>query len=153
MAGDLETKIKEYYKQVEGWLLWYNERRQEYLNTREAIIHSGGHSLPQAAGGQTEYSDPTGRKAEKLADIKYTEDWLKFVADLENSISDEFKALLHLRRDYRFCRGRTGWTVALQRRYEEKTGYRVGGRSTLHLWWRDLVNCATVLAAKKGLLQ
>ena len=159
----LDIEIKNDNRQVEGWLLWYHERKREYLNTREAIIHSSGPTLHEVVrGNETNISDPTGRKGEKLGDLKRTAEWLKLVEEVEARLPWKLEIFLRLRRDYRFARGRNGWTAAVQWKFAQEVAKQLGkkpsetwveSRSTFWSWWNQIVDYTARLAAKRGLLE
>lgn len=157
----LDKEIKDDNRIVAGWLLWYHERRHEYLNRRTELIHST--PRPEGPnGGQTfRISDSTGQKGSKLADLEKTEQWLGLVAEVEQRLPWKMQIFLRLRREYRYARGRKGWTAAVQWKFAQEVADRVGkrpedtwveSRETFSRWWDKIVDYTARLAAKRGLL-
>lgn len=165
-ARALETEIKNDNRIVAGWLLYYHERKQEYLNQREAILHSSPPCLSDAMpGGKNVVGDPTGRKGQKLADLQETERWLALVEEVERRLPWKLQIFLRLRRECRFSksggRGRPTWVPYVQRRFAQEVAARlnkqeeavwINSPATFHEWWDKIVNYTARLAAKRGLL-
>lgn len=166
-ARALETEIKNDNRIVAGWLLYYHERKQEYLNQREAILHSSPPCLSDAmpGGKNVVVGDPTGRKGQKLADLQETERWLALVEEVERRLPWKLQIFLRLRRECRFSksggRGRPTWVPYVQRRFAQEVAARlnkqeedvwINSPATFHEWWDKIVNYTARLAAKRGLL-
>lgn len=157
---ELDAEVKKDNQKVEEWLLWYEERKTEYLNAREAIIHSSGPSLHEVTGATTNISDPTGQKGAKLAELKKTEAWLRLIEEVQTRLPWKLEIFLLLRRKYRY-RGRNGWVAAVQWEFAYEVAAQLGkkpeetwvaSRGTLWLWWNQIVDFTARLAAKRGLL-
>jgi hypothetical protein len=154
MEQTLTAEVKEDKRQVAGWLLYYYERRKEYEQRRQDIIHST--SRPEGPQG-TSVSDTTGRKGQKLGDLKNTSDWLALVEEVEKRLPWKMQIILRLKRKYkRGVRGRpTNWLVALEYSEEisriRKFDYAVGP-DMVRKWWYQIIEYAARLSAKRGLL-
>lgn len=157
-----EGEIREDNKIVSAWLLYYHERREEYLSLREEIICSSSPGLAEVMPGRKNMTgDPTGRKGQRLADLQETERWLALVEEVERRLPWKMKVFLKLRREYRHARGRQGWTSAVQWRFSQEVAAGLGkkpedawveSRNTFTRWWDRIVEYAARLAAKNGLL-
>lgn len=165
-ARALDVEIKQDNRIVAGWLLYYHERKQEYLEQREAILHSSPPCLSDAMpGSKNAVSDPTGRKGQKLADLQETERWLALVEEVERRLPWKMQIFLILRRECRFNTknrpGRPSWVPVVQRRFAQELAARlnkaeedvwINSPATFHEMWDRIVNYTARLAAKRGLL-
>lgn len=159
---ELIREVQDDNKIVAGWLLWINERKEQYHLKRIEIYNSSGPCLSEAIpGNKTNVSDPTGSKIEKLSDLITAEKWINLIEDVENKLNWRKKIFLKLRREHRFCTGRKGWTAAVQYKYAHEiakiTGQKpeevwIDSRHTFKVWWNQIVEITARLAAKRGLL-
>lgn len=161
MGMTLDVEVKNDNRVVEGWLLWYHERKTDYLNDREAILSSPGPNMNGSIRG-SDISDPTGSKGQKLGDLKQAEEWLKLIEEVEARLPWKLEIFLHLRREYRYASGRNGWVAGVQWKFAEEVAKQlnkkpaetwVESRSTFWAWWNQIVDYTTVMAAKRGLLE
>jgi hypothetical protein len=159
-----EVSIIEQYKtenkEAEGWLLWYEERKRKLEQRRADILLSvpiGPAGIPTTGN----VSDNTGRRAAKLADLQRDEEWLRVVEEVEKRLPWKQLIFLRLRREYRYHRGRRGWTAAVQWRYAEAVAKRLGkdpedtwveSRQAMNDWWRRIVEYTAREAFRRGLL-
>ena len=162
MGMTLDVEVKNDNRIVEGWLLWYHERKSEYLSTREAILHSSSNTSIHEVISEGEVSDPTGHKGEKLAESKRTEEWLKLIEEVEMRLPWKLEIFLRLRREYRYASGRNGWVAGVQWKFAQEVAKQLGkkpsetwveSRSTFWSWWNQIVDYTARLAAKRGLLE
>lgn len=150
---------------VAGWLLWYNERKQEYEQRREELLYSSK-TLEMVAGAPVGfgggYSDPTGAKASKLAELRKTEQWLRLVEEVELRLPPKMQIFLRLRREYRYSKGRNGWVAPVQWKFAHEMAKIQGkkpedtwieSRRTFWVWWDRIVEYTARIAAKRGLLK
>lgn len=152
-APALDEQIKKENRIVAGWLLFYHDRRKEYLARREGILHSSGPCLSDVVpGGGNITSDTTGRKGQKLADLEETERWLKLIAEVERRLPADLQIFLRLRQEHRYARGRRGWTAAVQWQLAQELGSEVETRQNLHTRWNRIVDITARMAAKRDLL-
>lgn len=152
----LDREVKEDNRKVAAWLLHYPERKREYDQRRELILHSS----PAPADGMPRgrrVSDHTGLKGRKLAEFKSTERWLALVEEVAERLPWKMQILLRLKRDYRIgVKGRpVRWRIALE--ISEEISQRIGcdfsiGPDAVDEWWSRIVEYAARLAAKRGLL-
>lgn len=158
----IDKEAKNENKIVESWLLWYHERKQTYEELRaelESIRSSCGYVIAKPP----EMSDPTARRVVELVDkLAHMEKWLKLVEDVERNLPWKMQIFLRLRRDYRYARGRRGWTAAVQWKFASEVAERLGkepedtwveSRNTFTEWWNRIVEYAVRLALRRGLLQ
>ena len=160
MAQTLDQEAKKDNRIAAGWLLYYHERKKEYDSRREDILYAS----PGPADGQprgTATGDTTGSKGARLAELCEDGDWLALIEDVERRLPWKMQIFLRLRREYRFARGRRGWTAAVQWRYAEEVAARlekdptdtwVESRSTFSRWWDRIVEYTVRAALKKNLL-
>jgi hypothetical protein len=152
----LDKEAREDNRIVAGWLLYYHERKRDYENRREAILHSTPRPY-EVSGGTNYISDATGRKGQKLADLREIEEWLALVEEVERRLPWKMQILLRLKRTYkRGARGRpVRWIIALKLSEEisERTrkDYSIGP-DAVDEWWQKVVEYGARLAAKRGLL-
>lgn len=165
-AKALDSEIKKDNKIVAGWLLYYHERKIDYEQQREFILHSSGPCLSDVIPGGTNItSDTTGRKGQKLGDLQDTEKWLALVEEVERRLPWKLQKFLLLRREYRHSPkrgpGRPSWVPVVQRRYAEELAKHLGkaeedvwinSPNTFHEWWDRIVDYTARLAGKRGLL-
>jgi len=156
---------------VAGWLLHYHERKREYEQKREEILHSLPPALPDTpSGSRNQIGDPTGRKGQKLADLRETEEWLALVEEVERRLPWKLRLVLQFRREATARRGRIGtgryrgrpaWIPYVQHKYCEAVAKRakkqqedvwIESPSVFSEWWGRILDYAARLAAKKGLL-
>lgn len=62
----LDKEIKDDNKIVVGWLLWYYERRQDYINRRTELIHSTPRPEGTNGGQPFRIFDSTAQKGVNL---------------------------------------------------------------------------------------
>ena len=155
MEQNLTAEVKEDNRIVAGWLLYYHERKRDYNNRREAILHST--PRPEAGGITNSISDTTGRKGQKLADLRETEEWLSLVEEVDRRLPWKMQVLLRLKRAHkRGVRGRpVRWIIALELSEEVSRRMRKDysiGPDTVDEWWNRIIEYAARLAGKRGLL-
>ena len=152
----LDRECREDNKKVEAWLIWCPERKRDYEQRRELILHSS----PGPADGMprgSEVGDTTGRKGQKLADLGANEQWFCLIGEVEKRLPWKLQILLRLKRQYRIgVRGRpVRMWIALDLSEEVsraiKKDYSIGPEYVDKLWMQ-VVEYAARLAAKKGLL-
>lgn len=160
MAQTLDQEAKKDNRIAAGWLLYYHERKKEYDSRREAILYAS----PDPPDGQprgTATGDTTGSKGARLAELHADGAWLALIEDVERRLPWKMQIFLRLRREYRFARGRRGWTAAVQWRYAEEVAARlkkdptdtwIESRSTFSRWWDRIVEYTVRAALKKNLL-
>lgn len=143
------------------WLLYYEDRLEEYRREREDILEQFPVGPVLADKPEGKVSDPTGRKVVCLDRHRTTAKWLKLVEDVEKALSPRMRVFLELRREYRYYRGRNGWMEAVRRRYAERVAAMEGvpeeevwveGVNTFSRWWGWIVDYAAREAARRGLL-
>ncbi len=156
----LEEEVRLDNEVVAGWLLMYEERRQEYLELLEGAAYPVSVDLSQPRANTNAVSDPTARAAIRLAETNYSA-WLAVVDEVERRLSWRLQVFLRLRREHRHARGSRGWVVPVQRRYAEivaaKTGEDIedtwiSSRTTFAAWWSQIIEYTVRTAAKRGLL-
>lgn len=160
----LQQEIKDDYRVVSGWLLYYDERRRSYERKREEILHSSTSKLLAAPPGEG-ISDSTGKRGAKLGDLKNISDWLALIEEVETSLSPKMRLFLRLRREAVYAktnlRGRPGWVAYTQEHYAREmaklnrkrpSDYWVEDR-TLFAWWDKIVTYTAIKASKRGLLE
>jgi hypothetical protein len=164
-ARALDAEIKNDNRIVAGWLLFYHERKQEYLEQRELLLHSTPKPEGPGSGQTYRISNPTASKAAKLADLQETEKWLALVEEVERRLPWKMQIFLILRRECRFNTknrpGRPSWVPIVQRRFAQELAARlnkaeedvwINSPATFHEMWDRIVNYTARLAAKRGLL-
>jgi hypothetical protein len=94
-------------------------------------------------------------------DYAAVQSWVELIEEIEGGISLKMLVFVRLRRRYRNCTGRVGWTTKMQSVYPEMVAEECGttpeeewveNRHTFKNWWNNIVNITTILAAKRGLL-
>jgi len=159
-----DGEIQKENRIVSDWLLFHPDRKKEHENKREEILQSLPPSFPKgiAASGSKLVSDPTGRRATKLAELEAaTGKWIKLIEEVEQRLPRKMKIFLQIRRELRYEREPHGWTAALQHRYAEALAEQEGkdeeevwieDRTTFWRWWNKIIEYTARLAAKRGLL-
>ena len=157
----LEQEVKSDNYKVSLWLLYYHDRKKEYTARRVALLLSS----PAPSDGQprgTDTTDTTGGKGQKLAELyEQAGEWLDLIAEVEQGLPWKMQIFLRLRREYRYARGRNGWTAPVQRKFAEEVAAKlrkdpedtwIESRNTFTRWWDKIVEYAVRKAAKRGLL-
>jgi len=154
-------ELKKENRKVANWLLFYGERKREYEQLREKILTSSPRILSGTGIAKNAISDPTGKKAVKLAQLQEMEQWIELVEEVERRLPPKMKVFLRLRREYRYSAKRNGWVAPVQWKYAQEVAKMLGkaqedtwveSRTTFYYWWEKIVEYAARLAAKKGLL-
>lgn len=146
-----------------GWLLFYHERKKELEEKRQVLLGSltPGSIVKAQNGHNKKITDPVASVGMKLAELQKEEQWLKLVEDIEKSLPLKRLTFLLLRREYRYNRGRKGWTVHVQRRFAAEMAKRTGqseedawlsSRETFWRWWNDILLFGIGMAKGRGLL-
>lgn len=157
----IDKQVKRENKEVAGWLLFYEERKQAYHRMRQDILASGLTGFIVVTGGEQGASDPTGRKVALLGRLERMEKWLVLVEEIERRLPWKMQIFLRLRREYRYRRGRLGWVAPVQHKYAEAVAKNEGkpvedvwveDRTTFYRWWERIVEYTAREAAKRGLL-
>ena len=157
----IDIEVKKENRKVANWLLFYEERKKEYQELREEILGASSRSLSGAGIAKNAISDPTGKKAVKLAQLQEMEQWIELVEEVERRLPPKMKVFLRLRREYRYSAKRNGWVAPVQWKYAQEVAKMLGkaqedtwveSRTTFYYWWERIVEYAARLAAKKGLL-
>lgn len=147
---------------VAGWLLYYEERKREYEQMQEQILHGGQHSGVVVAGAEGEISDSTGNRAVELADrLAEKKAWLDLVEEVEQKLPWKMQVFLRLRRECRHRRGPHAWVPYIQHKYAEEVARRekkqiydvwIANRQTFYVWWQRIVDYAARQAARRNLI-
>ena len=147
---------------VSGWLLNYHERKKQYEQKREEILHSSTNSTYRETPGRTTaITDTTARKGQELARLKNTEQWLDLVEELERRLPRKMKIILRLRRECKLSSRKRGyWIFYVQRKYVEEIAAATRrkeedvwiGEHAIQKWWERILEYAARLAGKRGLL-
>jgi hypothetical protein len=144
-------------KIVSSWLLFYPDRKREYILTRSDILQSSSASAQDGQPKGTGIGDTTGRKGTAIADLQGA-DWLKLVEDVQRDISPEMQIYLKLRQESR--NSSRGWFVWVQQKYcyavaklkdGEPEDYWVDCRAIFFGWWDKITTYAIVLATERKL--
>jgi len=145
----------------ERWLLYKPDKEKAYQQAREQVLESSPSTsmVDISAIVPGEISDSTGNRGAKLASLQAVEDWLDLINDFESSLPRERQIYLRLRREYRDCRGRKGWTSAVQYRFDNEIRRQIGPhhdglitRRTMTNWWAEMVLELAREALRRGLL-
>lgn len=166
MPDNLEQEIKDDNQTVAGWMLYYHQRKREYVQARAGVLLSS----PAPADGQprgTETTDTTGRKGSKLAQLhERTGAWLELVEEIEARLPPKMRIILIRRRECVFAgrkkyRGRPAWIPYVQVKYAEDVAKLEGKRledvwvnnpDKFGEWWRRIIDYGVRCALKKNLL-
>lgn len=156
----IEQQVKDENKETSDWLLFYEERKREFIQSHNNILLLGLTGPVRATSGEHGISDPTGRKVTFLERLDRTEKWLHLVEEIERRLSPKMRIFLRLRREYRYRRGRYGWVAPVQHKYAEAVAQLEGkavedvwieDRHTFQKWWQRIVEYTAREAAKRGL--
>ena len=158
-------QVKAENRIVSDWLLYYPERLKEYEEAQDDVALYPGQALSSDIKAKS-ISDPTHRIAalrEKAG--KWDVRWFEVIAEVERRIPEKQRIFLQVRREARHnhsnYRGRPGWVAYVQCKYPlvmaERTGrdagnFYIGEAKTYYLWWMRLVEYASRLAIRKGVL-
>lgn len=157
-AKPLDKEIRADRRLVAGWLLWCDEREQQYRERREEILHSSLPPLFSRPPVQLGLGDTTGKKGAELGDLARAERWIRLVREIEARLPWEMQVLLQLKRKYKM-RGTKGrpvrWLIALE--LSEEVSRRLGkewcaGVKQVDRWWQRILDYAVILAAKRGVI-
>ena len=167
MKCDLST-VEDFLLNYDDWVRYYEQAKANHAGARGSILHSTPRRNagdPQPGRSSTRrVSNPTLAKVLRLlalGDLSETEAWLQLVQDVEAALPWKMGIFLRLRREYRDRRGPHGWTAAVQHRYAQEVGARLGkpvedtwieDRNTFTDWWNRILRYAAIKAAKRGLL-
>jgi hypothetical protein len=174
VAEPLEKKISRENHIASDWLLWVDEWEVDLLERREEILDSSSSGRVNAAGitvvgpgqkaslrpghtwqvpnvGTHPSSDITGNKGSVLAELNKKERWISLIREVENTLTNDRRLFLMLRRDCRHNVGRRGWITYVYDNYTFQTKTKVS-RSTLCERWEMIVSYAAREACKRGLL-
>lgn len=141
------------------WLLFVEERKEDYLQARENILGASPSTstvdISTLVPGSI--SDKTGNQGAALGSLQGQEKWLQLISEFEQSLPREKLIFLRIRRDYRHCRGKNGWSSAVQYRFarelEEKLGKDgIRHRNTYANWLNQMVQELAREALRRGLL-
>ena len=156
----LDKEIARDRRVVAEWLLWYEERKQQYQEMREEILESSPAPIHEQVPVQVQgsISDTVGQKGTKLGEHQETEKWLALAEEVEQRLPWKMQALLRLKRKYKVgVKGRpVRWLIALE--LSEVVSRELGkdwciGMDSVDKWWQRVVTYAVILAAKKGLVK
>lgn len=154
----LDKEIAMDRREVAGWLLWYEERKQEHEERREEILESSPLPFSEVVQVQSGVSDITGKKGAQLGDLQEGERWLALAEETERRLPWKMQILLKLKRKYKVgTKGRpVRWLIALE--LSEEVSKRLNkdwciGVDSADRWWQNIVTYAVILAAKRGLIK
>ena len=162
----LEDEIRNENRIVQGWLLGYRQRKEEYCRRRGDILLASPlppNGLPRGS----ETSDPTERKGGMLAELAEDEAlWLELVEEVQVRLSWKMQIILKLRREAVYIRGkrrgRPAWVAYVHVKYCEEVAAKLGkqledvwvnNEDVFSEWWKRIVEYTARLAAKRGLLK
>ena len=158
MSKPLDKEVARDRRVVAGWLLWYEERKQQYEEVREEMLHSSPPPLSEVVPVQGGISDTTGQKGTQLGDLQEAERWLALAEEVEQRLPWKMQILLSLKRKYKVgVKGRpVRWLIAME--LSEEVSRRLNkswcvGVDSVDKWWQRIVGYGTILAAKKGLVK
>ena len=158
----IDLEVRKENRKVANWLLFYEERKKEYQELREEILGASSQNLSGASIPKNAVSDPTGKKAVKLAQLQKMEQWIELVEEVERRLPPKMRLFLKLRREYRYSKGNRGWVAPVQYRYVHEVAEMLGkkpedvwieNRRTFWVWWSRIIEYTARLAAKRGLLR
>lgn len=137
----LRRLLEPYYREAEFWLLNAPEKERELEEKRMEIIETGTSELVRAVPEKGHYSDPTGEKARRLAELEREERWLELVREVERT---PFGDLIRLRREYGRASKKNPVWLRLARRmhYSERW---------LRQRWKEIVYYTAFLAVNRGI--
>jgi len=169
--SELIESVKKAKRAASWWLLFRDDNLRELHEQRTTILYSSPTPFVRqkdpATGMEyvavstmprgTDPSDRTGSTGTKLASLERQEEWIKLVDEVEAALPERDRAFLHLRREYRECQGRRGWTKRVQQQFAAELGKAIGKevpyhRNTFSQWWGRIVWTTAVLAARRGLI-
>lgn len=162
----LEQEVRNENRVVQGWLLNYRTRKEEYCRSRGDVLFAS----PQPPDGMprgSETSDPTERKGNILAEMNEKDGlWLDLIEEVQERLSWKMQIVLKLRREAAYIRGkergRPAWISYVHVKYCEEVAIKTGKQledvwvdreRTISDWWFRIVEYTARLAAKKGLLK
>lgn len=157
----LELEARKDNEVAGDWLLYYEERKEQYQELLDDVSGGAGLNLDSPRTAPTNaISDPTARAGMELWETDYSQ-WLALVEEVEQRLPWKMQVFLRLRREHRHARGSQGWVAAVQWGYAEAVAERTGkpledvwieSRNTFNVWWQRMVDYTVRLAAKRGLL-
>jgi hypothetical protein len=163
----LESEIRAENKRVAYYLLNYPDLKRGLEERRQAILNATykpGENNP-APGRNTprEPSDPTGAVVVQLSELHERERWIQLCEDVAAGLPWKKQIILQLRQEMRGASRRTGgWRPYMQWRYSELVAKKlkkpvadvyIEREATFSEWWKQIVEYAARLAAKRGLLK
>jgi len=158
VSKSLDKEVARDRRMVADWLLWYEERKQEYEELREEILESSPAPLHDRVPVKGKISDITGQKGSMLGDKGKIEEWLNLCEEIEKRLPWKMQILLRLKRKYKVgVKGRpVRWLIALE--LSEEISRKIGkewyiGEDGVDKWWQRVVTYGVILAAKRGLVK
>lgn len=153
-----DRKTAEYYLlNYDSELQKYRDAKQEYLEFKENHDDNAGGGKSNMTGAPTER---TVLKSIAFDDTYEPYRWLKAVEIVQRGLGERKNIFIKVRREaernnlYTVGRGRRGWVVYTQMRFEEEMERRFiipdfsVGEKTIKTWWQELVY-QTILTANK----
>ena len=161
----LESEIRNENRKVAYYLLNYPDIKEELEEQRLLILNATHHPDDPAPGRNTprEPSDPTGAVVVQLSELHERERWIQLCEDVAAGLPWKKQIILQLRQEMRGASRRTGgWRPYMQWRYSELVAKKlkkpvadvyIEREATFSEWWKQIVEYAARLAAKRGLLK
>ena len=161
----LESEIRNENRKVAYYLLNYPDIKEELKEQRLLILNATHHPDDPAPGRNTprEPSDPTGAVVVQLSELHERERWIQLCEDVAAGLPWKKQIILQLRQEMRGASRRTGgWRPYMQWRYSELVAKKlkkpvadvyIEREATFSEWWKQIVEYAARLAAKRGLLK
>lgn len=161
----LEKEIRAENRKVAYYLLNYPDIKEELEEQRLLILNATHRTNDPAPGRNTPKGpgDPTGAVVVKLSELHERERWVQLCEDVANGLPWKKQIILQLRQEMRGASRRTGgWRPYMQWRYSELVAKKlkkpvadvyIEREATFSEWWKQIVEYAARLAAKRGLLK
>ena len=151
---EIMAAIKKDNKLAEDWLLFYKQRKKQYYIDRQTIFDATCFS---DIGARCGVGNQTMVKGIQLAQLMQQEAWLETIEVVEESLSEQKKLFLALRREAVYSQdnssaGRPPWVEYVQERFYVLNDKFVH-ENTVKRWWRELVDHTVIVAFKKKCLQ
>ena len=134
-------------EEAEEWLLNYDYRKKQFYKDLGLV---GGQTFRSEVFVQTSPGDVVVQEVVRTAQLDYAERWLIAVEIVEESLENQSKEFLRLRRQIhkkeKLAPGRPGWKMHIR----ENINSNKLTDNKITIWWRKILELMRLVALMRG---
>ena len=149
LSGDIKKDLENYLEEAAEWLLNYEYRKKQFYKDLGLV---GGQTFRAEIVVKTGPGDVVVQEVVRNSQLDYAEQWLIAVEVVTESLNDDKKIFLDLRRKgskktgEKGIRGRPAWRSYIKANFTSSTLTD----NTISDWWSEIVELMRLVALMRG---